>query len=63
MGRVTRVVDHLTEAEVRQKIKETVGFWRVQKWLVIYNGLVDPRPAEEIGKHTGLARIFHESLK
>jgi len=55
MGRVTRVARHLTEAEVKEKIKETVGFWRVQKWLVIYHGLVDPRPAEEIGKHTGLA--------
>ena len=32
-----------------------MGFWRVQKWLVILNALVDPRPAGEIALHTGLA--------
>lgn len=26
-----------------------------QKWLIIYNAVVDPRPAHEIAKHTGLA--------
>lgn len=28
---------------------------KVQKWLVIYNVLVDPRPVSEIAKHTGLS--------
>jgi len=37
------------------KIKGTEGFWRVQKWLVIWNSLVAPRPAKEIALHTGLA--------
>jgi hypothetical protein len=37
------------------KIKETKGFWQVQKWLVIFNLLVDPRPLNEIAWYVGLA--------
>ena len=55
MGKVTQVVPHLSEEEIKEKIKKTIGFWRVQKWLVIYNALVDPRSAKDIAKHTGLA--------
>lgn len=55
MGRVTKVEPHLSEQEVLERIKGTVGFWRVQKWMVIWNGLVAPRPAREIALHTGLA--------
>ncbi|MCE5334744.1 MAG: helix-turn-helix domain containing protein [Desulfobacteraceae bacterium] len=33
----------------------STGFMRFQKWLVIYNVLVDPRPISEIAKHTGLS--------
>jgi len=55
MGNTTKAVGHLSEEEIKEKIKETVGFWRVQKWLVILNALIDPRPAREIALHTGLA--------
>jgi transposase len=54
MVKITKVKSHLTAEEIIAKIKVTVGFWRVQRWLVILNALVDPRPAEEIAKHTGL---------
>jgi len=56
MGRVTEVKPHLDQDEIKQKIKETKGFWRVQKWLVILNAMTDPRPASEIALHTGLAQ-------
>ncbi len=56
MGKITKVVSHLSQKDVLEKIKGTVGFWRVQKWLVIWNALVDPRPAEKIAIHTGLAK-------
>lgn len=46
---------HLTEAEIQAKIKETVEFWRVKRWLVIWNALVDPRPAKEIALHLGMS--------
>ncbi|MFZ5449135.1 MAG: helix-turn-helix domain-containing protein [Thermodesulfobacteriota bacterium] len=55
MGKVTKSIPHLSREEIQEKIKGTVGFWRVQKWLVIWNALVDPRPAREIALHTGLA--------
>lgn len=55
MGKVTKAAPHLSEEEVFQRIKATVGFWRVQKWLVIWNGLVAPRAASQIALHTGLA--------
>jgi transposase len=55
MGKVTKAAPHLSEEEVFKRIKATVGFWRVQKWLVIWNGLVAPRAASEIALHTGLA--------
>ncbi len=56
MGKLTKAVGHLTQAEILEKIKETTGFWKVQKWLVILNATVDPRPAIEIALHTGLAQ-------
>ena len=55
MGKVTKAASHLSEEEILKRIKATVGFWRVQKWLVIWNGLVAPRAAGEIALHTGLA--------
>ena len=55
MAKVTKSIPHLSKEEIQDRIKATVGFWRVQKWLVIWNALVDPRPAGEIALHTGLA--------
>ena len=48
MGKVTKVKNHLSNDELEKKIKETVGFWRVQKWLIIYNAQNYPRTSEEI---------------
>lgn len=56
MKKMTRAVAHLTQEEILLRVKETIGFWRVQKWLVILNATVDPRPAAEIALHTGLAQ-------
>ena len=55
MGKVTQVASHLTVEEIMERMKQTVGFWRVQKWLVILNATVDPRPAKSVALHTGLA--------
>jgi predicted transcriptional regulator len=55
MPKATKVLPYLTPEEIQGKIKQTVGFINVQKWLIIYNAAVDPRPAREIAKHTGLA--------
>ena len=55
MGRVSKAKAHLTEEEIQRRVHGTVGFWKVQKWLVILNATVDPRPAREIALHIGLA--------
>ena len=51
----TRVAEHLSEEEIRMKMQMTGGFLKFQKWLVIYNAIVDPRPVSEIARHTGLS--------
>jgi transposase len=55
MAKVTSVQPFLSVDEIQQRIRQTVGFIQVQRWLVIYNAAVDPRPASEIARHTGLA--------
>jgi hypothetical protein len=35
MGKVTKSNPHLSKEEIQERIKATVGFWRVQKWLVM----------------------------
>ena len=54
MGKFTKSIPHLSKEEIQERIKTTVGFWRVQKWLVIWNALVDPRPARELHNTPGL---------
>jgi len=55
MARLSSLVFDMSADDVMKQIKRTVGFWRVQKWLVIWNLLVDPRPLKEIALHVGLA--------
>lgn len=49
------VAGHLSADEIKMKMQMSAGFLKFQKWLVIYNVLVDPRPISEIAKHTGLS--------
>jgi hypothetical protein len=49
------VAGYLSVDEIRMKMQMSAGFLKFQKWLVIYNVLVDPRPIAEIAKHTGLS--------
>jgi transposase len=55
MGKVSKVKPRMTVEEIQEKIRRTVGFWKVQKWLVIYHATVDPKPARDIALHTDLA--------
>lgn len=55
MSRVTIAAPHLTASAVKEKIKTAQSFWHRQKWLVVYNALVDPRPAQEIAQHTAVS--------
>lgn len=55
MSRVSSTAPHLSAEAIKQKIKSADSYWHRQKWLVVYNGLVDPRPALEIAQHTGVS--------
>ena len=63
MPRVSQVLPHLSVEEVQQKIKTANNFRRQQKWLIVYNALVDPREAAEIALHTGTTkRTVHQVI-
>jgi len=54
MGAVTSARRHLSEFEVSVRLKQTAGREH-RRWLIIWNALVDPRPASEIALHTGVS--------
>ncbi len=53
MARITRAAPHLSAEELKTKWKLDPRPWCRQRWLIIYNALVDPREAADIAKHTG----------
>jgi transposase len=53
MARITRAAPHLSAEEVKTRLKLDPRPLRRQRWLIIYNALVDPREASDIAKHTG----------
>lgn len=55
MARSKYVADYLSLSEIKMKMQMTAGFLKMQKWLVIYNALADPRSISEIAMHTGLS--------
>jgi transposase len=56
MARVTRAVSHLSAEEIKQRLKHDSRPWCRQRWLIIYNALIEPRKAEEIAKHCGVSK-------
>ena len=58
MSQVTQALPHLNLEIVKQKLKTATKHWERQKWLVVYNAIVDPRPAKDIAKHIGVSKGF-----
>ena len=54
MGRITKAYPHVSEQELRARLKTTADRRTARKLPVILNAMVDPRPAEEIALHTGV---------
>jgi len=54
MGGVTAAVPHLSEFEVSVRLKQTTGREH-RRWLIVWNALVDPRPAAEIALHADVS--------
>lgn len=62
MARVTRAAAHLEVEEVKRRMQTAPNpLWR-QRWLIIYNAQVDPRPAEEIARHCGVSQATVHQL-
>ena len=58
MARITQAAPHLSIEEVKTRLQlDSRPFCR-QRWLIIYNALVDPREASEIAKHTGTTAVL-----
>ena len=53
--RIDTLQNHLSLDEIRMKMQSRPGFLMMQKWLVIYNFIVHPRPLSQIAMHTGLS--------
>src|SRR5258708_9650622 len=63
MARVTRAAAHLAIEEVKTRLKTDPRSWCRQRWLIIYNALVEPRKAEEIARHCGVSKAtVHEVI-
>jgi len=56
MARVTHAATHLDREEVKNRLKTDPRSWCRQRWLIIYNALVEPRKAEEIARHCGVSK-------
>jgi hypothetical protein len=46
---------HLSLDEIKMKMQILPGFLTMQKWLVVYNFIINPRPLSQIAIHTGLS--------
>ena len=58
MARITRAAPHLSVEEVKNRLKNDPRPWCRQRWLIIYNALVDPQEAAEIAKHCGVSKAM-----
>src|SRR5690349_22588326 len=58
MARITRAAGHLTTEEVKSRMRTAPRPLYRQRWLIIYNALVDPRKAEEIARHCGVSKAM-----
>lgn len=55
MARVTQAIQHVSVDELAVRINRCKDGWHTRKLLVIWNASVDPRPAEKIAIHCGVA--------
>ncbi|TBR56887.1 hypothetical protein B4U84_25900 [Westiellopsis prolifica IICB1] len=63
MVRVSKVEAHLALEEIKQKIATSDNPRRQQKWLIVYNALVEPRSAVALVLHTGTTvRTVHSCI-
>jgi transposase len=62
MSRVTKAAEYLSVEEVKYRMQHDSRLLYRQRWLIIYNAMVDPRPAEEIARHCGVGTVTVQHL-
>jgi hypothetical protein len=63
MAALVRIADHMSLEEILGRMRMIPGLLEFQKWLSIYNAIVDPRPTSEIAMHTGLSEAtIHKAI-
>ena len=55
MSRITRAAAHLSVEAVKTRLRCASNMTQRRRWLMVYNALVDPRPASSIALHTGVS--------
>ena len=55
MGRVTRAAPHLPIETVKVKMATAANPTQRRYWTIVYNALVDPRPAASMALHGGVS--------
>src|SRR2546430_15178662 len=62
MARITRAAGHLTEEEVKRRmISDPRPLYR-QRWLIIYNALVEPGKPRILARHCGVSKATVHAL-
>jgi transposase len=56
MARITRAAGHLTVEEVKRRMTTDSRPLYRQRWLIIYNALVEPGKAQDIARHCGVSK-------
>src|SRR5216683_1809033 len=56
MARITRAAAHVPVEEVKKRMTTDARPLYRQRWLIIYNALVEPGKAEEIARHCGVSK-------
>ncbi len=54
--RITRAAAHLSREEVKKRMTTEPRPLYRQRWLIIYNALVEPGKAENIARHCGVSK-------
>ena len=62
MAKTSKIVLHLSISEIDKCIKETKGFWKIQRWLIIRQGIINPASAEALGASVGLKKSTTQQL-
>jgi transposase len=55
MAQVIQIQPHLRLEDIDQRLTTITTFWRIRRWTVIRQALVDPAPANALARRVGLS--------